>query len=86
MPKLIKRVAPRYPIAPLKARIQGTVKIEASTDIYGRVANVKVIKGHPLLRDAAVHAVRQWVYEPYMINGMPKPVKFIVDIHFRLQK
>jgi TonB family protein len=62
------------------------VKIEASTDIYGRVVNVNVLKGHPLLRKAAAHAVKQWVYEPYIINGMPKPVKFTVNIHFRLQK
>ncbi len=86
MPKLIKRVAPQYPIAPLKAHIQGIVEIEACTDIYGRVVNVKVIRGHRLLRNAAVHAVKQWVYEPYMINGVPKPVKFTVEIHFRLQK
>jgi protein TonB len=86
MPKLIKRAAPHYPIAARRAHIQGIVKIEASTDIYGRVVNVKVIEGHPLLRNAVVHAVKQWVYEPYMINGMPKPVKFKVDIHFRLQK
>lgn len=86
MPKLIKRAAPQYPIAARKAHIKGIVKIEASTDIYGRVVKVKVVEGHPLLRNAAVHAVKQWVYEPYMINGMPKPVKFTVDIHFRLQK
>ncbi len=86
MPKLIKRAAPQYPIVPLKARIQGIVKIEASTDIYGRVVKVKVLEGHPLLRNAAVQAVRQWVYDPYIINGIPKPVKFTVDIHFKLQK
>ncbi len=86
MPKLIKRAVPQYPIAARKAHIEGIVKIEAFTDIYGRVVKVRALKGHLLLRSAAINAVRQWVYEPYIINGMPKPVKFAVDIHFRLQK
>jgi len=85
-PRLIKQVPPQYPIGAVKARIEGVVRIEAVTDIYGRVMKINVIAGHLLLRSAAVQAVKQWVYEPYIINGLPKPVMFIVSVHFRLNK
>lgn len=83
-PKLIKRVKPIYPSAPLKARIQGAVIIEAVTDISGNVISVKIINGHPLLRNAAAEAVKKWIYEPYIINGNPKPVVFTVTVNFRI--
>ena len=85
-PRLIKRVAPIYPIAPIKAHIEGVVSIEAVTDIYGRVVKVRVTSGHPLLRDAAVQAVKQWIYEPYILNGIPRPVSFKVDVTFKLER
>ncbi|MGD2084596.1 MAG: energy transducer TonB [Candidatus Aminicenantes bacterium] len=85
-PRLIKRVAPDYPNAPMKAHIEGVVTIEAVTDIYGRVIKVKVTSGHPLLRGAAVQAVKQWIYEPYILNGIPRPVTFTVNVHFKLQR
>lgn len=85
-PRLIKRVAPDYPTAPRKAHIEGVVSIEAVTDIYGRVIKVRVTSGHPLLRGAAVQAVKQWIYEPYILNGIPRPVTFKVDVHFKLQR
>jgi len=84
-PKLIKRVEPQFPSVALKAHIQGTVVINATTDIYGRVVNARVINGHPLLRQAAVAAIKQWVYEPYILNGVPRPVKFTVVVRFNLQ-
>ncbi|UCH96329.1 MAG: energy transducer TonB [Candidatus Aminicenantes bacterium] len=85
-PRLIKRVSPNYPIAPRKARIEGVVSIEAVTDIYGRVVKVRVTSGHPLLRSAAIQAVKQWIYEPYILNGIPKPVVFTVDVNFKLER
>jgi TonB family protein len=85
-PRLIKRVAPEYPSAPIKAHIEGVVSIEAVTDIYGRVVKVRVTSGHPLLRGAAVHAVKQWIYEPYILNGIPRPVSFTVNVNFKLQR
>jgi TonB family protein len=85
-PRLIKRVAPDYPIAPRKAHIEGVVSIEAITDIYGRVVKVRVTSGHPLLRAAAVQAVKQWIYEPYILNGIPRPVSFTVNVVFKLQR
>lgn len=83
-PKLIRKISPVYPTVALKARTQGTVLVEAVTDIYGRVIKVNVISGHPLLRRAASDAVYKWVYEPYVINGMPRPVVFTVSVVFRL--
>jgi len=85
-PRLIKRVSPIYPIAPIKAHIEGVVSIEAVTDIYGRVVSFRVTSGHPLLRGAAVQAVKQWIYEPYILNGIPRPVTFTVNVNFKLQR
>lgn len=85
-PRLIKRVSPIYPLVPRKAHIEGVVSIEAVTDIYGRVVKIRVTSGHPLLRAAAVQAVKQWIYEPYILNGIPRPVSFTVNVNFKLQR
>ena len=84
-PRLIRKVEPIYPKAALLSHTGGRVIIEAVTDIYGRVIKTTVISGHPLLKPAAVLAVRQWVYEPYIIDGIPKPVIFTVSVTFKLQ-
>jgi len=85
-PRLLKKIEPLYPRPALLARVQGTVVIEAVTDISGKVVKTDVISGHPLLKQAAVQAVMQWIYEPYIFNGIPKPVVFTVNVTFRLQK
>jgi protein TonB len=85
-PRLIKKVEPIYPKAALLSHTQGRVIVEAVTDIYGRVIKTTMISGHPLLKQAAVQAVRQWVYEPYIIDGIPKPVIFTVNVNFTLQR
>jgi TonB family protein len=85
-PRLIKRVAPIYPVVAKKAHIEGVVSVDAVTDIYGRVVKVRVTSGHPLLRGEAVQAVKQWIYEPYILNGIPRPVSFTVNVNFKLQK
>ena len=84
-PRKIKEVKPIYPQVALTARIQGVVIIEAMTDIYGRVRQARVISGHPLLNESALSAIRQWVYEPYILNGIPKPVIFTATVTFTLQ-
>ena len=86
MPRLIRKVEPIYPKPALLSHTQGRVIIEAVTDIYGRVINTTVISGHPLLKAAALEAVRQWIYEPYIIDGIPKPVIFTVNVIFTLQR
>jgi len=83
-PKLIKEVAPVYPEAARKAGVEGTVVMEATADTYGRVASIKVLRSIPLLDQAAIDAVKQWVYEPMVIAGKKVPVVFTVTVKFRL--
>ena len=85
-PKVIHRVPPKYPVTALKAHIQGSVLLEVVSDNDGNVKSVKIINGHPLLRNAAVEAVKQWKYEPYLINGEAKPVIFNETINFNLRE
>jgi len=84
-PKRIKKVDPRYPEVARQARVEGTVIVEATTDIYGRVTNLKVLRSIPLLDKAAIEAVKQWVYEPAIINGKPREVSFTVSVQFKLE-
>ena len=85
MPRLLKRVEPVYPEIARLSRIQGTVILEATTDIYGRVVAVKVLRSVPLLDQAARDAVRQWLYEPLVVNGRPRAVVFTVTLRFELK-
>ena len=83
-PKLIKRVEPIYPAVAREAKIEGVVIVEATTGIYGRVQNVKVLRSIPLLDQAAVDAVFQWEYEPFVMDGKPKGIIFTVTVVFKL--
>jgi protein TonB len=85
MPKLLKRVEPDYPEIAQQARVQGTVILEATTDVYGRVVSVKILRSVPLLDGAAIDAVRRWIYEPMVINGRPRGVTFTVTVRFELK-
>jgi len=84
-PRLVKKVEPLYPEIARQARVEGVVIIEATTDIYGRVQRTKILRSVPLLDQAAVDAVRQWVYEPMVINGRPRGVIFTVTVRFKLK-
>jgi len=81
-PKIIKKVIPEYPKVARQARIARVVTIEITEDENGKVIKTKVLKGHPLLNDAAVKAVKQWKFEPFIIDGNPSPVKFTIKIKF----
>jgi TonB family protein len=85
-PRLIRKVDPRYPEEALKAKVEGKVTIESTTNIDGDVVEAKVLHGHPLLRQAAVEAIKQWKYEPYIVEGEKKPVQFTVVLNFRLPR
>jgi len=86
-PKLIRKVSPRYPKEAREAKVEGTVILQARTDIYGRVQQIKVLKGKdPLLKEAAKEAVKQWVYEPLVINGEPREVVFTTTVIFELDE
>jgi len=85
-PRLIHKVNPKYPKVAITACVEGSVVIEAVTDLAGDVVDAKIISGHPLLRTAALKAVQQWKYEPFVIDGEKKAVKFNVVMNFELPK
>jgi periplasmic protein TonB len=81
-PTKLKHVAPDYPDLALQARVKGVVIVEALIGPDGRVNEVTVLQGVPLLDQAAVKAVRQWVYTPTLLNGIPVPVIMTVTLRF----
>ncbi len=83
--RIIKRVAPFYPEEARMARISGTVRLHAIIGKDGRIKQLEVVSGHPLLQDAALHAVRQWVYQPTLLNGDPVEVDTTIDVIFELR-
>lgn len=85
MPRKIKEVRPVYSPIAVAAHVQGRVIVEAMTDIFGRVHSARIIYSvSPLLNESALNAIKQWRYEPYILNGIPKPVLFTVTITFTL--
>ncbi|MCS7314579.1 MAG: TonB family protein [Bryobacterales bacterium] len=82
--RLIRRREPVYPALARQARIQGVVRLEAVIGPDGRVEKVQAISGPPLLRQAAVDAVKEWVYEPGRLNGRPVSVTTQIEINFTL--
>jgi len=73
-----------YPPMAISARVEGTVIIEATIGTDGRVSNAKVLRGKPLLDQAALDAVRTWQYTPTLLNGVPVAVIMTVVVQFRL--
>jgi protein TonB len=84
--RLIRKVEPVYPELAKRARVSGIVMLEVNVDEEGNVANVRVIRGHPLLDQAAIDAVKQWKYSPTLLNGEPVPVIATVTVIFNLGK
>jgi len=82
--KLLKRVQPAYPTAAREARIQGAVRLHVIIGKDGSIMQLEVISGHPLLVQSALDAVRQWVYEPTLLQGKPVEVDTTIDVIFQL--
>jgi len=82
--KLIHEVQPDYPVLARDARIGGTVRLSAVIGANGKVQDLRLLSGQPLLVQAAMDAVRQWVYQPTYLNGSPVEVATEVDVRFRL--
>jgi protein TonB len=78
------KVEPQYPPAARAARIQGAVVLKAIIGKDGRVDDLKVISGHPMLAQAALNAVRQWRYKPYYLNGQPVAIDTTITVNFTL--
>ena len=78
----IKDATPVYPAIAQSARVAGAVAIEATIGPDGKVIDAKVVRSVPLLDQAALDAVRQWVYQPTLLNGVPVPVVVTVTVNF----
>jgi periplasmic protein TonB len=81
---LIRKVNPNYPPLARQARIQGTVILQAEISKTGDIQNLRLISGHPMLAPAAIEAVKQWKYKPYLLNGEPVEVETQVQVNFTL--
>lgn len=82
--KIINRVLPVYPALAKQARISGSVKLMGVLSRDGRIMQLQVLSGHPLLVKAAVDAVSQWIYQPTLLNGEPVEVIAPIDVNFVL--
>lgn len=81
---LVNRVQPIYPPLARQTRISGTVKLHAIIGKNGAVEQLQVVSGHPLLVQSALDAVRQWRYQPTLLNGEPVEVDTEIDVIFSL--
>jgi periplasmic protein TonB len=83
---LIHRIEPRYPPLAIQARIQGDVVLQAIISRSGTIENLQLVSGHPMLVRAAMDAVRQWRYRPYVLNDEAIEVETQVTVKFILNK
>ena len=81
---LIKKIAPVYPSGALKMRKQGSVELLATVNKTGAVTSVKVLRGDSSLAQAALDAVRQWKYRPFLLNAEPVEIETQITINFKL--
>ena len=81
---LVSGPKPAYPEVARQARIQGTVELKAIIGKDGKVQDLKVMNGNPLLVNSALDAVRKWVYKPTLLNGVPVNVATEIDVTFTL--
>lgn len=81
---LVRKVNPTYPPLARQARIQGTVVLHAVISKDGSIENLQLVSGHPMLAPAAIEAVKQWKYKPYLLNGEPVEVDTEVQVNFTL--
>ncbi|HTY84757.1 MAG TPA: TonB family protein [Silvibacterium sp.] len=81
---LLRKVNPVYPPLARQARIQGVVLLQAEISKEGNITNLQLISGHPMLAPAAIEAVKQWKYKPYLLNGEPVEVETQVQVNFTL--
>ena len=84
--RLLQKVQPIYPPIAKQLRIQGDVQLTALIARDGSIEGLKVISGHPMLIPAALQAVSQWRYKPYILNGSPTEVETTIKVTFRLEQ
>ena len=81
---LIHRLEPSYPALARAARVQGDVVLTAVISVNGEIENLQLVSGHPMLVPAAISAVKQWRYKPYLLNGQPVEVETTITVIFSL--
>jgi len=84
-PARVAYVAPIYPAIAQSAHLEGDVTLEAVIGVDGSVQNLRVVRGVPLLDQAALDAVSRWRYTPTLLNGVEVPVVMTVTVSFRLR-
>lgn len=84
--KLISHQTPLYPPVAKSARVQGTVTLQATIGTDGTVQKLVVMNADsPLLAQSAIDAVKQWTYQPTLLNGNLVPVVTTITVNFTLQ-
>ena len=81
---LVQKIEPQYPPLARAARVQGEVVLSAVIDGNGQINNLQLVSGHPMLVQAAIAAVKQWRYKPYLLNGQPVEVETTITVIFSL--
>ncbi len=81
---LLQKTPPVYPPIARAARVEGTVILQATISKSGTIENLRVLSGHAMLQQAAIDAVRNWRYRPYLLNGEPVEVETTVNVIFSL--
>ena len=81
---LIRKIEPAYPPLAKVARVQGEVVLRAIIDREGNIQNLTLVSGHAMLVPAAIEAVSQWRFRPYLLNGQPLEVETTVTVIFTL--
>jgi periplasmic protein TonB len=81
---LVNRVEPTYPAMAKIAHVQGDVVLQALISKGGGIENLRAVSGHPILIQAAMDAVRQWRYKPYLLNGEPVEVETTITVRFHM--
>jgi periplasmic protein TonB len=84
--KIVRQPRPVYPPLAKQARIQGVVRFTAIIARDGTIQSLQFISGHPLLAPSAMEAVKQWVYQPTLLNGEPVEVVTQIDVNFTLSQ
>lgn len=83
---LVHRVEPRYPKIALTARVTGVVQLHAIIGRDGAIKELEAVSGHPMLIPAAIEAVKEWRYRPYLLNGEAVEVETNVTVTFQLSQ
>lgn len=81
---LVNKVEPQYPQMAKVAHVQGDVVLQALISKNGAIENLRAVSGHPILIQAAMEAVKQWRYKPYLLNGEPVEVETTITVKFHM--